>query len=494
MGPVRLSSGCDGHVGWALPVTLGAVLVIVARMEAQVPEPVPDVRLVLANPLPGDVMGAAVAGFGELAAVGVRGEDWPAPNCGGVVLYRRVAGSFESTSMQAPGLLADDEFGTAVALSSRWLVGGAPRRGPSGATFVSALVGGSVAPALELRDPSAATGARFGASLAVIGDWIAVGAPGDGVDGLGNAGSARIFRRSGGAWVAGERLLPPVPVAGARFGSSVGASESWIAVGAPGAEGGTVYLFRVNGESIEFDEAVLPPGVQMGGWFGSSIALRGGRMVVGCPYANDSGPHAGLAIEYDLDQPTAALVRILRPSAPSPGGNFGHSVAIGQAGIIVGAPGWQRNGVRTGCADVFLPTGTDAVARIVPPPDAGLCLAGSDVAFAAELALTGMPGCNGSRGEVAALDMGRDCNENGIPDAADVASGTSQDSDGNGVPDSCDCPADLDGNGAVDGVDLGVLLAAWGVTATGSLGDLDRDGFVDGADLGLFLAAWGPCG
>ena len=47
-------------------------------------------------------------------------------------------------------------------------------------------------------------------------------------------------------------------------------------------------------------------------------------------------------------------------------------------------------------------------------------------------------------------------------------------------------PADLDGNGTVDGADLGLLLAGWGSNSP----DLDGDGFCDGADLGLLLAAW----
>ncbi len=51
------------------------------------------------------------------------------------------------------------------------------------------------------------------------------------------------------------------------------------------------------------------------------------------------------------------------------------------------------------------------------------------------------------------------------------------------------CPLDLDSSGAVDGADLGVMLAAWG-TATH---DATGDGVVDGADLGILLAAWGAC-
>lgn len=52
------------------------------------------------------------------------------------------------------------------------------------------------------------------------------------------------------------------------------------------------------------------------------------------------------------------------------------------------------------------------------------------------------------------------------------------------------CAADLDGNGAVDGGDLGILLGQWG--GPGSA-DFDGNGTVDGADLGVMLGAWGAC-
>jgi hypothetical protein len=52
-------------------------------------------------------------------------------------------------------------------------------------------------------------------------------------------------------------------------------------------------------------------------------------------------------------------------------------------------------------------------------------------------------------------------------------------------------PGDLDGNGVVNGADLGLLLAAWGTCGTPCPGDLDGNGVVNGADLGLLLAAWG---
>ena len=59
-------------------------------------------------------------------------------------------------------------------------------------------------------------------------------------------------------------------------------------------------------------------------------------------------------------------------------------------------------------------------------------------------------------------------------------------------------PADINEDGTVDGLDLGVLLANWSIPA-GSPGcggaapcasDLNADGVVDGLDLGVLLAGW----
>ncbi|MFO0872430.1 MAG: kelch repeat-containing protein [Phycisphaerales bacterium] len=46
---------------------------------------------------------------------------------------------------------------------------------------------------------------------------------------------------------------------------------------------------------------------------------------------------------------------------------------------------------------------------------------------------------------------------------------------------------DLNGDGAINGADLGILLGAWG---GGGVADLNNDGTVNGADLGILLGAW----
>jgi hypothetical protein len=60
--------------------------------------------------------------------------------------------------------------------------------------------------------------------------------------------------------------------------------------------------------------------------------------------------------------------------------------------------------------------------------------------------------------------------------------------DAGGTP----CPGDFDGNGAVDGADLGGLLQNWG--SKNAAFDITGDGLVNGADLGALLQNWGSCG
>ena len=54
------------------------------------------------------------------------------------------------------------------------------------------------------------------------------------------------------------------------------------------------------------------------------------------------------------------------------------------------------------------------------------------------------------------------------------------------------CPADLNGDGKVDGGDLGILLGNFGKKG-GGIGDINGDGLVDGGDIGLMLGFWGDC-
>ena len=95
-----------------------------------------------------------------------------------------------------------------------------------------------------------------------------------------------------------------------------------------------------------------------------------------------------------------------------------------------------------------------------------------------------------------------DCNNDGIGDACEIASGA-PDFNQDTIPDTCQCgtipslptccPGDLDHDAAVGGADIGLLLSNWGPCGNACLYDLNNDGKVNGGDLGLLLSGWGPC-
>lgn len=60
-----------------------------------------------------------------------------------------------------------------------------------------------------------------------------------------------------------------------------------------------------------------------------------------------------------------------------------------------------------------------------------------------------------------------------------------------GPPNPC-CPADVDGSGAVDVLDLVAVITAWGST-NDPVADINDDGFVDVADLTAVIVNWGAC-
>lgn len=83
-----------------------------------------------------------------------------------------------------------------------------------------------------------------------------------------------------------------------------------------------------------------------------------------------------------------------------------------------------------------------------------------------------------------------DCDEDGIPDAAVLRANPELDKNADGLMDRCQCLADITDDELVDGSDLAIVLAQWGLAGAG---DVSFDGIVDGNDLAILLASWGPC-
>lgn len=147
-------------------------------------------------------------------------------------------------------------------------------------------------------------------------------------------------------------------------------------------------------------------------------------------------------------------------------------------------------------------TGEPWLATIQPYTDPCCCCIGMGLGVTGpEISWIGEEFSGTARGFIS--EWSADCNADGIVDFAQCVNRTLRDDDRNFVPDCCEtgaqctatpaCPGDVVPNGAVDGEDLGELLARWGISNPVSPADLNADGVVDGADLGRLLYAWGAC-
>jgi len=98
------------------------------------------------------------------------------------------------------------------------------------------------------------------------------------------------------------------------------------------------------------------------------------------------------------------------------------------------------------------------------------------------------------------VEWSADCNSDGIVDFGQIRAGELDDANGNNIPDCCEngtlcgCPGDANADGAVDGIDLAIVLTRWGQPgAKFPEADCNDDGAIDGVDLSLVLGTWGAC-
>ena len=216
----------------------------------------------------GDHFGDSIAMSGGGLAVGASGDDTPFTSAGAVYVFIQsgqssyVLNQKLTISSGANG----DNFGNSVALEGNTLVGGALQYTPIigqpafGAAYVYEFNGSTWVSQGRLTASDGASVDRFGYSVAVSNNVIAVGArEDDTAAGGADAGSAYIFTRSGASWTEQQKLAPNDPVNGDRFGVSVALSFGNLVVGAaekalsaPNGQG-AVYYFTLPAPKTLFD-------------------------------------------------------------------------------------------------------------------------------------------------------------------------------------------------------------------------------------------------
>ena len=181
------------------------------------------------------------------------------------------------------------QFGASVVSANGLVIVGAPFEAVNrilyaGRAYVFNATTGSLMEALV--SPNAQEEGRFGASLSFADDRLIVGAPGETVNGLAEAGRAYVFNAATGFLI--DTLVSPNPVgrgfyAGGGFGASVALGDGLMIVGAPReivnrlSLAGRAYVFSATTDALT--DALVSPnpegnGYFTGGFFGSSVAWR----------------------------------------------------------------------------------------------------------------------------------------------------------------------------------------------------------------------------
>lgn len=326
-------------------------------------------------------------------------------------------------------------------------------------------------------------GKLFGHSVGIHQGQVVVGSPYAVFDAIPfvDWGAAYVFSVSGAGAVNGAKLLPSDTANEyTGFGFSVDIHNGVAIVGSPeddhaGFASGSAYLFdAVTGAQLF---KLTANDSHMGQNFGVAVVIQGDLAIVGALGDNENGTQSGAVYVFNVS--SGALLAKLTPSNAAPGHQFGRSVAISGHIVMVGATG-SDPGSPSGAAYFFdfvpkSPNYGQQIDRldVCMQPQFGDQL-GFEVALNERIAMAGAP-YRDSRDLVGnppvEVDTGAIFAFTSLPEAGDPSS---------------PMPGDFDGDGFVNGNDLGTLLGAWGSAA----GDLNDDGTTDGNDLGVLLGNW----
>ena len=263
----------------------------------------------------------------------------------------------------------------AVSDQSATTVSSQPAQSNSSTLICDAVkpVGDQCNSALQLLEKCTSSGtashSRYGTSTAinVNGEDVlaVVGATAD------NHATLLSYDKSGQTWNHVSNLNTPhsssSSISSAQLGSAVAMSSEWIAISTPVDMTSTsVTLYRVSnaiqnvynaapGLSIEQADKTL------GSQFGSSLAIDDDVLVVGAMRDRDN---KGSVYIYQYDNGWSQVSKLQSDNISSHAqGNFGHSVAISQNIIVVGAPNDTVNGKQQ-CGSVYIFQLQDSARRI----------------------------------------------------------------------------------------------------------------------------------
>jgi hypothetical protein len=310
-------------------------------------------KLTSPDPAVGDGFGASVGLWNDVAMIGAPGDDSGGHLSRGAVyqfVRSGITWSFEQklTAFEGQG---GDEFGRALAMGEwetmpfvavgAWLDDG-PAGFDTGSVQVWLRIPGTpdFTPIQNITAPDAAQGDSFGASLALGGGRLIVGAPFEDHDGAFDVGKAYVFEGP-------INFVDPEPLVaqsetGGQFGATVAINSDTAFVGAPLRDGGATdrgafHIFELAAPSVWQHIGVFNPGVA-GDRVGSALVATEDALVVGAPRAARPAVDEGAAYLYLRGPSGWALDQELIPPQQSSNARLGSSAALDETRVLLGAP------------------------------------------------------------------------------------------------------------------------------------------------------------
>jgi hypothetical protein len=312
--------------------------------------------------------GSAAALNGSTALIGADGDN---SFQGAAYLFTKLNGSWsQGQKLTASDGLAGDEFGYRVVLANDTLLVGAftatvGGNASQGAAYLFTKSNGTWSESQKLTASDGGLFDNFGASVALDGSTLVVGANGATVGGNAAQGAVYVFTESNGTWTQTQKLTANDGAAYDNFGLSVALKASTILVGSPqaaiggNAGQGALYVFaESNGTWSQVQKLTASDGAANSS-FGESVALNGSTALIGANNAAVNGhSFQGAAYIFTESNGTWSQVQKLTASDGAANSNFGSAVALNGSTALIGADGSTVGGnTYQGKAYLFMESG-----------------------------------------------------------------------------------------------------------------------------------------
>lgn len=268
-----------------------------------------------------------------------------------------------------------DQFGYSVTVAGDLALIGVPgddgNGSNSGSVYVYRLIDGKWLEHAKLTASDAATANAFGTSVSIRGSTLLVGAPGAHGATIGS-GSAYIFQWTGSTWVETAELFAGNGSLGDQFGSSVDLSLGRALIGAPAAgTGGRAWVFERIGTTWAETAMLVPVQVADDDQFGHTVALEGDLAVVGAWGEDALAPDSGAVHVFEKNSTAWLETHVLTAEADEIHDRLGWSVDISDSRVIASAIHDDELANNAGAAYVMDLTG-DPTCDIPPDSNAKL--------------------------------------------------------------------------------------------------------------------------